>query len=354
MMVNVNARSAYLGLFAAASVSQVVVDSMSDVIPFAWFRDAPVLAAVQDVMQFHAAVAYVDTRSGIAIRDRYYATLSSVVGSYSQFWDLRVRTADHLLVNGMRVEAQPRRVALSVQTVAWLTGSPPSIPASSWWGFELAYLDPATMERRTPATSVTITKSADWLLNTSPGGTGIDRTATGSLSATIGGVSVVGTLFNGSADTVFVTKLQARGFPLQRQPEVLVEARDSSSQAIYGRYEQTIASDFIMDPAWATDLSRFTLIRYADPTPEITMALKNVYPDILRLDFSAHLVHVIHTPSGVNSAHEIVGIEHDISMERGGPEHVATYLLRALRSLAWCVLDHPTAGATDGSRRVGF
>ncbi|MDR7537420.1 MAG: LamG domain-containing protein [Armatimonadota bacterium] len=362
MMVSTNIRSAFLGVLSAASLSgaTVAVDSMAEVVPYAWFRDEPALAAIQELMRYGGAVLYsrpqshVDLQpSQIVVRDRYWSVLSAAVFTLSRYWTWSISYDTRMLLNRMRIEARPRQVAGSAQVVATYVGSPPTIPASGYLGVELAYVDPITGERLTPATSVSVVRSADWLLNTSPDGTGLDRTGTASARVTAGGVSVVVTLFNGSGDQVALVKLQARGYPLHRRSEISVDAVDDYSRSLYGRYEQTLANDFIGDALYAQDYAQYMLSARAHPTPILEASVKNALPEILDISFDRHLVSVVHSLSRVNSVFEVVAIDHDINAERGW-EH--TVEIRAVLSTGnpWLVYGDATRGVLNGTRRAAW
>lgn len=353
LSVDMNPSSLAVDVLSAANVSSAdrTVDAMTDTIPFAWFKDYEPLRALDDLVQFGFYKLFVGTDGKVNFRNRYVDLAGTVVGSYiNDFFGFTYDLNDERIANLVRVRGLPRKVSANVNTVAWLAEKP-TIAASGFLGFFLDFVDPATIERNTPATSVSVVRSTDWLFNTSSDGLGTDRTATSSASTTIFGASVVCTLFNGSADTVYVTKFQVRGYAAQRQPEVLKETANSSSQNVYGKRHLTIESPLIGGLFYADDYAAYLLESYREPHPTLAVTLKNQFPDVLARDLT-HTIAVVESLSAVGSSWSVTGVEHDIALG-AGTEHTLTMATEVWTDRQWLVLDDPVLGVLD-SRKLAF
>lgn len=342
---------------AGVAVADRDVDTLPELstIPFAWFRDAPALQAMEQILRFGYYSLYAAPNGRVTVKGRYWGpgdAIGTVVASYvNDFFALDYALSDDAVVNFARVQGTPRRISTSVQTVAWLQERP-FIPASSGIGFTLAYVDPDSNERETPARSISVTNSADYLTNTNSGGTGVDRTAQASAQLTVSAVSAVCSIFNGSADPVYLTKFQLRGFSIQRQPEIVAIAQDNSSQTVYGRRDFTLASDFIgtFDP-YAQSYADFLIRDRKEPLADIGFTLKNVFPDVLGRELG-DIVHLVESNTAVGSRFAIRSIEHDVTLARG-LEHSVRYGVVFWIDREYLVLDNDPNGRLD-SRRAAF
>src|SRR5437867_232121 len=198
---------------AGVAIADQMVDALPplDSIPFAWFREYEPVRALEDIARFGYSFLWIDGSGKVNVRTRYLDLGSSAVGSYvNDFFAFNYTLSDNQVVNAVKVQGTPRRISTAVQTVAWLQ-EVPLLPGSSWVGFWTTYFDPDTLERETPAKSLSVTRSADYILSTTsdyltnPASTvGVDRTATASATSTFFGTTAVSTVFNGSGDFVYL------------------------------------------------------------------------------------------------------------------------------------------------------
>src|SRR5438876_3284771 len=149
--VNVAPGSLATDVLSAAGVAAAdqTVDTLPpfDSIPFAWFREDEPIRALEDVARMGYSYLWVDGAGKVNFRTRYWGLGSSAVASYvNKFQGFGYTLSDDAVVNSVKVQASPRRIASSVQTVAWLQ-EVLFIPASGTLGFFLNYLDPDTLER---------------------------------------------------------------------------------------------------------------------------------------------------------------------------------------------------------------
>jgi len=333
-----------------------------DLIPFAWFREYEPVRALEDIARFGYSHLWVDGAGRVNLRTRYLDLGSSAVASYvNDFFGFGYTLSDDQVVNAIKVQGTPRRIASSVQTVAWLQ-EVPTISASSSVGFWLTYLDPDSLERDTPAQSVSVTRSADYILSTISGYLvptdpffglfSFDRTATASASVTFFGTTAVATVFNGSSDQTYLNKFQVRGYSIQRQPDILRQSATASSQTLYGVRNLSLQSDFIGKFQHAQDYADFLVLQRKDPVPDVTFALKNVFPDVLARELG-DLVYLVESNTAVGTGFVVTGLAHDIALVRG-LEHTTTYAAHLQETGPWLVLDHATLGKLDSGRELAF
>ena len=256
------------------------------------------------------------------------------------------------VVNRAKISGQARRADTSQQTVAWMSDKP-SIVSSGHLGFWVAYVDPVENSVGTPATSLQVpVASSDWQLNTSSDGTGTDRTSSGSLNITMFGEAAVCSLYNGAAETVYLTKFQIRGFSVRQQPLISVQHDGSSSQALYGKHEFTLESDFIVQQNYAKDYAKYMVDDRSNPAPDISVAISNQFPDVLARSLG-DLVSLVESHTAVNSQWSVVSVVHDVSFD-AGLQHVMTLGVKFYSNKPWLVLDDPVRGVLDGNRELAF
>lgn len=255
---------------------------------------------------------------------------------------------ENKIINNIRISGQPRKLSTTVNTVAWIE-SIPTIPASSAIGFWLHYVDPVNLELDTPANSmVTPVNSTDYTTNTASDGTGTNRTSVASASVAFFGASAVCSIFNGSSDSVFLTKFQLRGYSVQRQAPILYETNDSSSQNTYGKRDFTLQSDYISALSYAQDYGVFMKTERKDPTADIEVSLKNVFPDVLARELG-DIITLVESNTCVASNWTIRAINHEVSLARG-LEHSASYGVEYWRDREYLILDHATRGLLNTGR----
>jgi hypothetical protein len=158
--------------------------------------------ALQQILNFGRYSLYQDGNGTVQLKGRYFGLFDTAVGTLvggttGDFWDIKYALDDSQVINKVKVNGSPRKIAsASVGTVAFLQEKI-SIPASSGIGFWLSYLDPNNPVVYAPATSLSAVNSSDYMCNTQSDGLGTDKTSTLSLSATFFGEAAVCSLYNG-------------------------------------------------------------------------------------------------------------------------------------------------------------
>jgi hypothetical protein len=350
LFTNYNAGSLFTEILTGAGVSSLSVDTMDDVIPFAFYRDRNAQNAIDELIQAGYSFAYIDGAGTFNVKKRYYEIEGSIVGSLSEFMALNYTLSDRAVYNYVTVEGEPRRAATSTQTLASLP-TPFYIPASSAISFFLEYLDPANSEPVPGIEMVTPVSSTDYLTNAASNGGGANLTATTSVSAVFFAQTAYNTVFNGSATDAYLTKYTLRGKPVQRLSRFTALSEHASSQNFYGTLVYALSNPLIGDQRFGQNYADFILARNADPFPELGCVIQNEFPLLLSAEVSDQL-HIVNTFSGINSAHVIQAMNHTIDLTRG-LQHTAEYTIERYNDQGVFVLDHPVYGELD-DRKLGF
>ena len=352
VMTSVAVSSMMQAVFDAASLqtSVVSIDTISDQIPFAWFRDRKLSTVLAEVIEAGGYAAYVAKDGTIRFRDKFFDIGGTVVGSFQEFYDLRYSLSDSEVINEVRVRGIPRHVVNSLQVVAELQDVI-AIPASGAVGFWLEYRDPRNLEAAPAIDVQTPVATTDFMTNTASDGSGSDTTGTTSVSVGLFAETAVNTVFNGTGSTVYLTRYQVRGEPIVRDPFIAVEYLDTDSQDSYGVQKRTIESRLIGTVSQAETRARDYVSIMAKPAPKITLGIRNQYPEIITLDLG-DVVHVVDSFTGIDGQFSIQEISHQISASDGGWVHSAAFGIERTREYQILVLASYTRGIL-GKNRLG-
>lgn len=351
VMTNITASTAFAVTLAVGSITtaQRSIDAIGEILPFVWFRDVGLPYALNELIQGGAYAAYVAGDGTLRIRDRLFELGGSVTGSYEEFYSLTYARSADKVINRVKVTGQPRRISSNVETLAAL-GEVIAIPASSGIGFWLNYLDPRNQEPAPAIGVLTPVQSVDWFTNAASDGGGADRTSTCSVSAVLFAESAVCSVFNGGGSTVYLTKLSIRGKSIQRLADISIDQINSQSIIDYGIREFNLESRLLGTRSLVAAVGEAVLTVNADQTDAITMALRNVYPDVVVNDLG-DIVHITNSHLGLNQQYTIVGLQHDVVADGGGGFiHAASYELELSVSGTTLVLNHPVRGRLDFNR----
>lgn len=350
---NTNPASFFTVVMSQSLVNSFAADSIFDTIAFAWTRDISARSVVQDILDFGYYKLFQDGAGTVQLKNRYYTLgeLSSVA-SLTEFFGFNYLQNENQIINLAKLSGQPRKISTTTNTVAWLQEII-SIQASSATGFWLTYVDPVEVTVPTPATSlVTPLSSADYRANTSSDGSGTDRTSTTSPSVTFFGETAVCSLFNGSADTIYLTKFQLRGNSAQLQPSLSYETKDTSSQNVYGKHAFFQTNNYWSERNFIKDYADELILERKEEIPQLSITLKNDFTPIFVAELGSALS-VQEPLTGVDSKWSIVSLTHDVTLQ-SGLEHTLRVDLDYLIDRPWLILDHLTKGKLDSGRVLAF
>ena len=172
--------------------------------------------------------------------------------------------------NRIRANVYPRELSAAA-SILFSLQSKPLVPLSGSIEIEGRYTDPDNrgVTRIGGASMITPASSTDFTMNSASDGTGTDRTANFTVTASLGGNAARYHIVNGAADA-YITKLQARGrFYIIREPTT---SEKSSACSISDFGENVLDFDMAYqdDPIVADDAANAILSSWKDPVTEVT------------------------------------------------------------------------------------
>tara|TARA_R110002012_G_scaffold77737_2_gene197855 strand:+ start:3343 stop:4914 length:1572 start_codon:yes stop_codon:yes gene_type:complete len=176
-----------------------------------------------------------------------------------------------------------------------------------------------------------LTATTDYLANDSADGTGTNRTANISVTLTKRAQSMDIALENGHSSTVYITKLQAQGNPVEAKDNFEVVASDSTSQTTFGKRTYPHPGKFVPSASEAQDWADFHVQAWKEPVPLLKLTLVGnrstaTLTDIMTRDIS-DLVTVTannDTGLGINEGFFVEAVHHQLD---AGLNHRATMTL---------------------------
>jgi len=355
MLTNHNVGSLFsiLASHLSLSSSEYTIDHFHDVAPFFWVGEEPALDAIVQLLNIGHHFSYVDGNGVLNFRNRYHGITNPIVASLdNSFFSLGWALSQSTILNNLRVTGVSRYQVSGVQTVAFLQDKP-FIAANSVYSFEIAYINPDNpTEVGMPVSSlITPVLSADYTTNTVPDNSGAFQTTLLSLQATLFSTYAVCSMFNTSSFGVYLTKFQIRGSSVPELPTLSTTFQESASVSKYGQYDFEVVNEYIGDIAYARDYAMYLAGRWAEPVPNIEMAIKNVFPQVLDLELATQ-VSAVESNTLVGSIYIVKSVQHDVVMQ-SGLEHTIELKLERPTYGDFLVLDHDPKGRLD-NRRLAF
>lgn len=349
LFTQIKASSLFAEIMTRADVNSFATNTsrVTDTIPYASYRDLPALDAAQQLIESGYYQMFIDGAGTVQLKSRYFGADSAALAIRDEFFDMSYTLDPEMIVNDLKINTIPRNPVSAVNTVAILGGTV-TIPGSGYGGFWLTFQDPGNGNEVAPVSSiVTPVGSTDYFVSTLSGGGGVDRTSTISLNMTMYGSTAVVSLFNGSPDTVYLSRFQLRGYPLRGYPTGFSYS-SNSSQLTYGVRGMEIANALIQNYTFLRDLCRAIVEDRGSPEEMTTATLVNDWPLILDAEVGDVLT-LVNTATGVNSAWTIQNMQHEIDLS-SGVRHEVKYGTNLFGRKPWLILDHATAGKLDNGR----
>lgn len=363
--INFSVGSVFAEVLSLAGVSSLQIDEIPDQTPTAWWRDAPVETIVSELLALGYYKAYVNRSGVLRVRNRYYDQSSgTTIGSYAEFYGFGYSNTDDQIINEVFLESLPREKAAAISTLSYINPELGgiSIAASAHVAFVMEFLN-ATSRKPVQAVDLIVpVQSSDWVagrlqftgtstLSLAP--IHVDATSTTSVAVLFHAQTVVSTVFNGSADTVYLNKYQVRGNEILEIAKFGVRTENASSQAVFGRKTFALTSDKLSnDRQYLRDYSDFLIDRFRNPTPNLLVSIRNKFPDILKFDVG-EIIDVVNSFAAVGSKHVITRLDHDIDITESR-RHTTTVVAERLRVYQLFTLDDSTLGALDSGNTLGF
>lgn len=356
MFVQYNAGSLFTEIMSLSSVNSFIIDTFTDIVDFAWYRDKPVSGAIDQLIESGNYQSYMDGAGTFNVKNRYWSYYVTYVGSVvdNNAFDISLNLSDARIINKVLQHAVPRAQSTTISTLAYLA-QPISIPASSGIGFFVTFVDPRDSVTPTPVGSiVTLVSSQDYYGADNSDGTGTNRTANLSLTMTAFGETAVASLFNGIGTAIWLSRFQVRGYPILSGTELSVKIDNASSQNVYGLRERSFNENLITSYTYLRDLGNSMLTDYSEPRNILAIQVVNEFPMVLDAQVG-HPMWVVASHSGVNSSWNIRRMQHDISLTRGLEHSVGITLEKFTEGdRPLLILDNASLGLLDSGRQLAL
>ena len=214
------------------------------------------------------------------------------------------------VVDVVRVGIPLRRVDTEATTVLYQLGdATPEIPSGATIHPFGPYRDPANEAQRVGGTDMqTPVAGTDYVANTAADGSGTDVTDDMTVSASFGASGVRWTIENPTAETVYLTTLQARGRGIYDYARAYLEA--GTVAADQSRSVLTLNVPYLHDLNVAQSVADNLLSIYGTPrtrTQSVTLlASRNAGMAALAVEVELHdLCSVMDDPAAVTTAHHV-------------------------------------------------
>lgn len=353
LKVDINVKALLEDVLDEAGITARTIDALYDTIPFVWFRNRRPIEVLNEMIIFGNYKMYVDPAGTLKIRDRYMGLAGTSIATYNDsFVEMGYVLTPDNIANHVSVSGTPRRIAAAVTVVANLEDII-LIQAGQTITLTLTYYDTLTNESGVPATEmVTPVATTDYTANTKHDSTGADKTGQLTINVTFQGASADIDIENNNSVQVYLTKMQLRGKPIQKQPVISATADDVPSQVTNGQRDYSIESEYIGTFRHAQDYAGYIIATRKNSRHGLTIGIKNVWPDSLEREIG-DIITVIEPVTGINGKYVVIGIDHDI-VSFDGIEHIASMQLEQWVDSEYLVLDDPVLGKLDGTRRWAF
>ena len=222
------------------------------------------------------------------------------------------------LVNSFRVKAYPRKIDTSL-SVLFNLEKPQVLPPSRTTVFKGIYTDPTGGGKRVNGYGmIDPVQTTDYLGNSKEDGTGSNLTSDINISVVYGAESATYTFVNNSIQTIYLTKLQARGYAIYSDSPIEYLAEDSTSILNYGEQGKSIEQKYLTNLVTGGLAAESYLFESKDPKTNIISVklLANTSPQLmqcfLNLDVGS-LVSIKESQTGVDGYFYIQSVKFAIT-----------------------------------------
>lgn len=341
MFVETNVGSILSVAFDAASIgiSQRSVDQISDIVPFAWFRNRRLDTVLGEFIEGAGYGAYVAGNGMIRVRDRYFDIGGNVQVSYAAFHSFNWSMDDAELVNRMHVAGAQRFHVPSQQVVSSLDLTI-TVPGKTNVSFFMDYQDPRN-QQSAPAINVLTTpvNSRDFLMSTDFDGGGSLLMSTASARITPFGDAAKVNVYNGDTNIGYISRFHIRGEPVIELPNIAFESNVPASELRHGSRMESIETRLLTNAEQLERRAFDVLEQFSEPTPVVEISQIDDFPICFGLDLT-DVVSVTNSHTGLeNEFMTIYGLSHEIRADDVGIVHQMLLNLRRSRVLGAFFLD---------------
>lgn len=352
-----------LALPPTAQPVAIDLDTGLDTSPYAFDTLGAGVAAIRpigDLINSVIGFEYISPTGVYRYENRQTRQLKTTSVSFSDnMVDLTMPSSLDLAFNHIRATFHPKTIDAAATTVLWLqTGTPPSVAAAETiviWG---DYYKAGDQKVKIGGTAqVNPVATTDYLANTLADGSGTNKTANVTVTATYFASSVKFTITNNDAAAVFITFLQCRGKGLYDYSPVTVE---SLSTQPYGDRPINIDMPYQASYNTAKGLADYLLAQFESLTNQAQEIVFS--PQRSSTFMSAALtvqigdrVSIMETVTGANSDVFVQGIELTSEPTRRGPRLTCKLRLASATYFdsVW-LLEDAVYGLLDTTTILGF
>lgn len=350
---NVPISSLYVSVAESAGIprARMLVDAINEKVPVAFLDEQSAADAFEILKNTSASVMYPDGRGRLHVRDRNYDVNLTNVCSHGEFFSFDYELGTDRLVNVARIIGENRQPT-EISTVAWIDEAI-SINSGERVNFNLVFVDPVTLEDRTPVNSiVSPVDSSDYVFTVTQSEDAVNVSSSLLVAVNLLALSAHVQIDN-NGPAGYLRKFQIRGVPLVKQPPIETVGVNSASQIAYDDREREIESPIFPNRIFTKTYSEWLSETYGEPTPEIAWSLKNEDEHLLHHELG-DIVTLTNTIAGVGSRYQVVGLTHQIVFTKNGVEHRTIHEARLSPLKNYLILDADPEGRLDADRTWGF
>lgn len=329
------------------------IDPIPDEVPFATFDEVPIGEAITAIIRSGFHSAHVDGSGFLNIKAR-----GSRIGKISRLTvdnyalGMTFGLSDEKIINDARIVSINRRESLEIATVAFID-DPITLTTSQTIELLLEFRDPVTDERAVPCNSIAVpVASQDYYFASEDTGGGTDLTSNISLVFTPFARTALLSITNVGSIAGFLTRLQVRAFPVSLIPSFIAVETSSASIVKYGQHSSVVENELAIGFRHNETYAQFLIAQREEPVPEISISLRNEFPENIVLDITDDIT-VVESHTGVDSGYTITSVRHTITKVRG-TEHTTRWGLDLTLPRNFLVLDADPEGRLDDDNVLGF
>ncbi len=177
--------------------------------------------------------------------------------------------AEDGLLNASIIRAHPVITDTSLK-VLYKLGTPLPIHAGQTVQFSAHYTDPSGLSQVSGTNMQTPVATTDYLANTAQDGSGTNKTANVTVTATYYGDTVYYSIYNNDSGGVYITFLQARGYGIYYGNSIESTIDDTTSQDDYGYFPFQFDMKYQKDTYLADMYGKAVIEEYKLPKSRIT------------------------------------------------------------------------------------
>lgn len=374
LSASINVKSLWTSLMSMSSVRSFSVDnSVSDVVPFAWYRDRPADDAIYQLVRSGNYHLLVDGNGTWFLKNRNWYGGATSVATYTEQFNLDIQLSRESIINRVKTEGELRAadttdnffvnfITTTVSAGGTFTNAAVRCPAgkvTNFWARYSAYAGNSFSSKPEFAgfNQEIVVASAHQPYNGIVLVNGDGNTSILSLTSLYDTASVyvtwyasngVVSLYNGSATDAYLWSLNTYGVLISKVGLVGVQVDNASNQSAFGVQQLTINDMLFNDRSTQYSLANFILTERQNGVATQRRTTINEFPDALSIN-PLNVFSVVDSFSGYTFQWRVRSTDHELSLV-DGLRHAVTYDSE-LNGPYW-IIESPTFGAIDSINRI--